>query len=39
MPVFNRLDSASEEVYTGKLESKQAMAMAALARGGKEQWA
>ena len=32
MPVYDRLESALEEVHTGMLESKQASAMAALAR-------
>ena len=32
MPVYDRLESALEEVHTGTLESKQASAMAALAR-------
>jgi len=32
MPVYDRLEKALEEVYIGRLESKQATAMAALAR-------
>lgn len=32
IPVFDKLETALEEVYTGKLETKQATAMAALAR-------
>ena len=32
IPVYDRLEKALEEVHTGELESKQATAMAALAR-------
>ncbi|MFC1972596.1 hypothetical protein ACFLVE_04250 [Chloroflexota bacterium] len=32
MPVYDKLENALEEVHGGKLESKQAQAMASLAR-------